>query len=183
MPLMTAAAAILTIVGMAAAVSKTACSPVLALTSMGSGTIMLAVLMVPGLSNFTAAALTLALLVPVLGAWLLTKMRPKRPPADRHRIAFVLPVVDIGFMALALLLMPAHGSAQSPAAAATVGAGHSHGSHMTMGPEIMGVVALIGWTMCALILAAPAMRRRSFETLPHAVCSACMILAMTVMAL
>lgn len=178
---MTATAAILTIVGMAAVVGRKACSPVLAFTAASLGAIMLAVLMVPGFSNYTASALTLALLGPVLCERLLTRIWTRRPLAGGHKAPFVLAVVDIGFMALALLMMPAH--ALEPIQAAAVSSVHRHGSPMTTGAGMMGAAVLIGWTLCALVLAGPGLRRRSFATLPHAVCSGCMILAMGVMAL
>lgn len=181
MPLMTAAAAILTIVGMAAVVSKKACPPLLSFTAGTLGTIMLAVLMVPGFSNYTAAALSAALLAPLLGQRLLTKIRTGDPPAGNHKAPFLLAVVDIGFMALALLLMPAHGAAPMQASAAS--SVHIHGTPVASGAGTMAAAVLIGWTVCTLILAVPELRRRSHQTLGHAVCSVCMTLAMGLMAL
>jgi hypothetical protein len=178
---MTAAAAILTIVGMAAVVSKKACPPLLSFTAGTLGIIMLAVLMVPGFSNYTAAALSAALLAPLLGQRLLTKIQTGDPLASDHKAPFLLAVVDIGFMALALLLMPSHGT--EPLQASAVSSVHSHGSPMASGAGIMGAAVLIGWTICTMILAVPELRRRSYEPVGHVVCSVCMTLAMGLMAL
>lgn len=177
---MTAAAAILTIVGMAAVVSKKGCPPVLSFTSGSLGIIMLAVLIVPGFSTYTASALTAAILAPVLGQRLFAKIRT----GDRlrkHKAPFLLAVVDIAFMALALLLMPTHGTEYMQASMA--GPVHSHGSPTASGAGMMGAAVLIGWSACTMILAVPELRRRSRQSLGHVVCSVCMTLAMGVMAL
>jgi hypothetical protein len=182
MPLMTAAAAILTIVGMAAVVSKKGCPPLLSFTAGSLGLIMLAVLTVPGFSNYTASALTAAVLAPLLGQRLLTKIRTGSPLAGEHKAPFLLAVVDVGFMALALLLMPTHGTEAMQAS--LVGGVHGgHGSPTASGASVMGAAVLIGWTTCTMILAVPELRRRSQELVGHAVCSVCMTLAMGVMAL
>lgn len=181
MPLVTTAAVIFTLVGMAAVVSRKSCHPVLSFTAGSLGIIMLAVLMVPGFSNFTAATLTFALLAPLLGQRLLRKARPSDPFKSRHKAAFLMTVVDTGFMALSLLLMPGHGT--KPVQASVAVSAHDHGSTMASGDGTMGIAVQIGWAMCTMILAFPELRRRSYKSLGHAVCSVCMTLAMGVMAL
>lgn len=178
---MTAAAAILTIVGMAAVVGKKACPPLLSFTAGSLGIIMLAVLMVPGFSNYTASALTAAFLAPLLGQRLLAKIRASDQLTGQHKAPFLLAIVDTGFMALALLLMPGHGA--EPMQASVAGSVHTHGSSMASGAGMMGAAVLIGWAVCTMILAVPELRGRSYRSLGHVICSVCMTLAMGVMAL
>jgi len=180
---MTAAAAILTIVGMAAAVVRRGCSRILATTSVVIGAIMLAVLVLPGFSTVAAAAVTVALLVPVVGAFLWARVKTGRPLAGWQKFAAGLAVIDIGFMALALFLMPVHGAGQPRASAVPMAGMSGHMTHMAAGGGLMGGLVLLGWMVCAAVVAVPAIRRRTHGVFPHAVCSGCMILAMGVMAL
>lgn len=70
-----------------------------------------ALLITLGFSNYSASALTAAILAPLLGQRLLTKIRARDPLPGRHKAPFLLAVVDIGFTALALLLTGAlHGT-------------------------------------------------------------------------
>ncbi len=184
MSLMTTTAAILTIVGMAAAVGRRGCSRLLAGTAVVMGAIMLAVLVLPGFSNFAAAAATGALLIPVLGAFLWTRLKTQHPPTGWQKSAAGLAAIDAGFMALALFLMPVHQDSQPLAAAAAPMSGMSgHMSQMAMGGGFMNVLVLLGWTACAAVVVLPAMRQRTRGMIPHAACSGCMILAMAVMAM
>ncbi|MET4095781.1 hypothetical protein [Arthrobacter sp. UYCu712] len=180
---MTAAAAILSIAGMAAAVVRRGCSWILATTAVVIGAIMMAVLVLPGFSNVAAAALTVALLVPVVGAFLWARVKTRRPLTGWQKSAAGLAVVDIGFMALALFLMPVHGTGQPQASAAPMAGMSGHMAHMTTGTGLMSVMVLLGWMVCAAVVAVPAIRRRTRGMSPHAVCSGCMILAMGIMAL
>jgi hypothetical protein len=180
---MTAAAAILTIVGMAAAVVRRGCSRILATTAVVIGAIMLAVLVLPGFPTVTAAALTVALLVPVSGAFLWARVKNRRPLTGWQKSAASLAVVDIGFMALALFLMPVHGAGQPQASAAPMEGMSGHMPHMAAGTGLVGVMVLLGWTVCVAVVAVPAIRLPTRGIFPHAVCSGCMILAMGVMAL
>jgi hypothetical protein len=166
---------------MAAVVSRKSCHPVLSFTAGSLGIIMLAVLMVPGFTNFTAATLTVGLLAPLLCQRLLTMTRASDPFRSKHKAAFCMTVVDTGFMALSLLLMPGHGT--EPVQALVAVSMHSHGPTMASGAGTMGFAVLIGWAVCTMILVFPELRRRSYTSLGHAVCSACMTLAMGVMAL
>jgi hypothetical protein len=166
---------------MAAVVSKKSCPRLLSFTAGSLGIIMLAVLMVPGFSNYTAAALTIALLAPLLGQRLLTKFRPSVPFTGRHKAAFLMTIVDTGFMALALLLMPGHGTETMQTSMAV--SVHNHGPAMASGAGTMAIAVLIGWVVCTMIVAFPELHRRSYQSLSHAVCSVCMTLAMGVMAL
>lgn len=182
MSLMTAVAAILTIVGMAAAVGRRGCSRFLAGTAVVIGAIMLAVILVPGFSNYAAAAATFAFLVPVVAVPLWARVRTRQALAGWQKPAAGLAVVDTGFMALALFMMPAHHASQPLAAAAAPMSGMSgHMSQMSVGGGVMTVLVLVGWVVCAAVLVLPAMRRNGLGMVPHATCSGCMILAMAVM--
>ncbi|MGA7204483.1 MAG: hypothetical protein WBX27_07645 [Specibacter sp.] len=184
MSLMTTAAAILTIVGMAAAVGRRRCSRYLSGTAVVIGAIMLAVLLVPGFSNFEAAAATFALLVPVVAVPLWARVKTRPTLSGWQGSAAGLAIVDTGFMALALFLMPAHQGSQPLAASAAAMSGMSgHMSQMPVGGGVMGAFVLLGWAACAAAVVLPAMRRHGTGFVPHASCSACMILAMAVMAL
>ncbi|WP_269994316.1 hypothetical protein [Arthrobacter sp. B2a2-09] len=179
---MTAAAAILTIVGMAAAVVRPGCSRTPATTAVVIGAIMLAVLLLPDFSNVAAAAVTLALLPAVAGALLWQRVKTRRQLTGLHKTAAGLAVVDTGFMALALFLMPVHGAGQPQASAVPMAGMSGHMSHMA-GGGLMSVLVLLGWMVCAAVVAVPAIRLRTRGIFPHAVCSGCMILAMGVMAM
>jgi len=188
MPLVTAAAAILTIVGMAAAVGRRRCSRILAATAVVIGGIMLAALLVPGFSNVVAAAATLALLVPVAAVHLWTRARTRQPLSGWQKPAAGLAVVDIGFMALALLLMPAHPNMQAPAPGVMTGMSgmpgmSGHMPAMTAGGGVMTTLVLLGWAACAAVVVVPLIRRNRTGMVPHAACTGCMILAMALMAI
>jgi len=179
---MTAVAAILTVVGMAAAVGRRGCSRILAATAVAIGGIMLTALLVPGFSNFNAAAAAFALLVPLVAAHFWARATNRHPLAAWRKPAAGLAVVDTGFMALALFLMPAHHNSPALAAGTLPMNGMSgHMAHMAMGGGVMTALVLIGWTVCAAVVVLPAMRRNGPGMVPHATCSGCMIMAMAVM--
>ena len=87
-------------------------------------------------------------------------------------------------MALALFMMPGHQSNHPLAtSAAPMGGMSGHMDQMAVDGGFMSVLMLLRWTACAAVLAVPAMRHRRRGMEPHATCSACMTLAMAIMAL
>ncbi len=194
----TTAAAVLTLVGTAAAVGQRGCSRLLAGAAVVMGSSMIAVLVVPGFSNIIAAGVMFALFLAALGSLLLTSMKTRRPLSAGQRTTAGLVIVDTWFMALAMFVMPMHMAGQPQAAAAPMSDTHDHMSqasapmsgmhdHMSQTAAgdglLMNALVWAAWIVCAAAVAAPALRRDARSMLPHMACSGSMILAMAVMAL
>ncbi len=148
------------------------------------GAIMLAVLAFPAFSASMGAAATISLLVPAAAVIVRNRVKAREPLTGSQKSVAGLVVVDIGFMALALLMMTAHHGGQSHGDGAPMGGMSGHMGHMAaVDGGLMNMLVLLGWTVCAAVMALPAVLERRRGMAPHALCSACMILAMSVMAL
>ena len=178
---MTIVAIILTIVAVAAAIGGQSRYPLLTLHALGMGAIMLSVLTVPNFPHFTAASLGFGLMFVVIVAAVWMRIRRSAPLGQRHKSAVAVALFDVGFMSVATILMPAHGSAWT-LAAHPLGAVGGDGAHAIVSGGPMVWLVLITWGLCAAVLTVPAIRRRSHEDMLHLVCSVCMIAAMAAMA-
>jgi hypothetical protein len=173
---MTISAVALTAAGMAAGLGRHNRSALRTPGALGMGAIMLGVLLVPGFSHAAATASGAVLLLGVLAG--VAGARAKTGPAwaSRQRTAAAVTVVDIGFMALALLLMPMPGSTLLPPL------DHAGGTHPAMAEGVMIWFVLLAWTACAAVLILPGARLRRTESFFHLACSGSMIAAMAAMA-
>lgn len=174
---MTISAVLLTAAGMAAGFGRHNRSALRTPGALGMGAIMLGVLLVPGFSHAAATASGAVLLLVVLAG--VVGVRAKTGPAwdERQRTAAAVTVVDIGFMALALLLMPMPGSGLLVPPLA-----HGSGAHPAMAGGVMIWFVLLAWTACAAVLILPGARLRRTESFFHLACSGSMIAAMAAMA-
>lgn len=195
--------------GMAAAVGRHRSSPLrvsgglgtigtVGTTGMlGTGAIMLGALLLPDFSPFTAASLTIAVLLLVVTGVVAVRIRRRRPLAHAQRTTVAATVIDIAFMAAAVLLMPVHsaaaqltsvqlGSVQLSSAqltsAAQLGGVHSGGSHLALAGGVMIWLVLVAWAFCTAVLSVPGIRRHSPDGAFQLACSGCMITAMAAMA-
>ncbi|TAM66096.1 MAG: hypothetical protein EPN48_17170 [Microbacteriaceae bacterium] len=183
MPLATLVAAMLTLVGTAAAVHGYRDNRLTALISAGLGAVMLGMLLVPGVTGTYAAALSLALLLPLGGVLAVPRLRGRvGPRGSRHRLVLALTLADIEFMAVAMFLMPPHEAIRPASAAAHMGGMPGMGGMAPGVAEVMAAV-LIGWAACAAALIVPLARGKGRHGAWHAVCSGTMITAMAVVSL
>lgn len=189
---MTIAAVLLFVVGMAAALGRPRRSPLhtIHLTrtvgTVGVGAIMLGAMSVPGWSRLAVAALTAGLLLLVLAGTLALRLRRGQPLESGQRTVAALTVVDLGFMAAAVLLLPIHGSGHGAVDRAaqqltSAASGIHAGSHSLAGGVMIWLV-LLAWASCAAVLIAPMIRWRPREGVVDVVCSGSMIAAMAAMA-
>lgn len=196
--LTTIIAVTLVVAGMAAAVGRHGGSPVRdsgglgpvgtlgRVGMLGTGAIMLGTLVIPDFSHFAAASLTVAVLLLVLAGVLAVRIRRQRPLGYAQKTAVAVTVVDITFMAAAVLLMPAHSAAAQltsvqPGSATQFGWAHSGSSHLVLADGMMIGLVLVVWAFCTVVLSLPAILRRSPDGLFPLVCSGCMIAAMATM--
>lgn len=154
---------------------------------LGTGAIMLGALVVPDFSHFAAASLTVAVLLLVLAGVLAVRIRRQRPLGHAQKLVVAVTVVDIAFMAAAVLLMPGHSAAAQltsaqPASAAQLGWAHSGSSHLVLADGMMFWLLLGVWAFCTVVLSLPPILRRSPDGVFSLVCSGCMITAMAAMA-
>ena len=175
-------AATLTVASMAAAAWNHNRFPLSTLNALGMGTIMLGILAVPNLSHLAAASLAFVLMSVVLIGTVGSRMRIRQPLEYQQRITLAVPVVDTGFMSLAVLLMPAHGAGQQLAATLQAGGIPGHDPSAAMSGSVMMWFVLLTWATCAGVLIVPVVRRSSSEGVFQIVCSGCMIAAMAAMA-
>lgn len=154
---------------------------------LGMGAIMLGALVIPDLSHIAAASLTGAVLLLMLVGVLAVRISRQRPLGHAQRTAVAVTVVDLAFMAAAVLLMPGHAAAAQltsaqPASAAQLGWAHSGSSHLVLADGMMFWLLLGVWAFCTVVLSLPPILRRSPDGVFPLVCSGCMITAMAAMA-
>ena len=155
--------------------------PLSTLNALGMGTIMLGILAVPNLSHLAAASLAFVLMSVVLIGTVGSRMRIRQPLEYQQKITLAVPVVDAGFMSLAVLLMPAHGAGQQLAATLQAWGIPGHDPSAAMSGSVMMWFVLLTWATCAGILIVPVVRRSPPEDGFQIVCSGCMIAAMPAM--
>jgi hypothetical protein len=173
------AALALSVIGMIAALGRHARSPVHAVAALGMGTIMLALLVAPGFSSIAASCLGMVLLLVVLARVVGVRVASRHPLDTGQRTAAAVSVVDIGFMSVAVLLMPAHAIVRGAALVSPM-AGHGSGAPaLTAG--LMVWIVLLSWSLCVGLIIGPALRNHAPAAPFHLVCSASMIAAMAAM--
>jgi hypothetical protein len=190
-----AIAILLTLVSIAAAASHRADRMRLAF-ALVSGAIMIAFFAGPLVSQRAAAALLLALMLAGVLQVLVRRLRTGDQLDQKLRVAVAIPLVDAGFMALAMAMMPAmslshvsNGAGLSTVSEVTsLSNNHSvatlnavHGMSMTEPAGALIWVILLGWAATATILIVPRLLDRSGDGIRHAVCTGGMIAAMGVM--
>ncbi|TXN31247.1 hypothetical protein [Lacisediminihabitans profunda] len=177
---MTVVAFVLAVCGMGAALARHRRAPLHALSALGMGAIMVAVLAAPTFSRLAASTITLALLLPLAAAALALRARSGRHPHPGLRTAVAVSIVDIGFMATTVLVMPSHLAVRPAPALGLPATMIGHGP-ATSGWWVIWVV-LLTWAGCAAALLVPAVRARAPGWLLDVVCSGSMIAAMAAMA-
>ncbi|HUG50462.1 MAG TPA: hypothetical protein VLZ78_05640 [Terrimesophilobacter sp.] len=172
---MTILAILLTIVGVAASVASRDRSPLLVCGVTGMGAVMIGAMLVPGFSHLAGASATIALaLVVSAGAAAGARGRARRSNAT------AVTVVDLVFMSIAMLLVPAHTTL--PRFVTPIDAAADLGSHGPVAGGLMVWLTLAAWALSAVVLILPALRERAPEGSYHIACSASMIAAMIAMA-
>lgn len=179
---MSIVAVLFTVVGMSAALGRHIRSPLRTIGALGMGAIMLGVLVLPSFSHVAAAALTVVLLLVVLGGGTGIRLATRQPLAFGQRTAVAVTIVDIGFMAAAVLLMPAHAAVRRLAPTPPPGGIHGFGTHPALAGGLTTWLVLLVWASCAAVLIVPALLRRSPGGALHVLCSGSMIAAMAAMA-
>ncbi|WP_394768047.1 hypothetical protein [Lacisediminihabitans sp.] len=177
---MTVVAFVLAVCGMGAALARHRRAPLHALTAVGMGAVMVAVLAAPAFSRLAASTITIALLLPLGAAALALRARSGRHPSLGLRTAVAVSIVDIGFMATAVLVMPLHLAVGPVSAIGLTGTMIGHGA-AAPGWWVVWLV-LLTWAGCAAALLHPAVRGRAPGWLLDVVCSGSMIAAMAAMA-
>ena len=171
---MTILAILLTIVGVTASVASRDRSPLLVCGVTGMGAVMIGSTR-PGFSHLVGASATIALALVVSAGAVAAGARGRA----RRSNATAVTVVDLVFMSIAMLLVPAHATLPrfvTPIAAADLG------SHGPVAGGLMVWLTLAAWALSAVVLILPALRERAPEGSYHIVCSASMIAAMIAMA-
>ena len=152
-------------------------TPLALIAPIGAGALMTCSIVVPGFSSLAAAALAVVLLG-VVGAVAIMRGRGNRALVG-------LAIVDLGFMAGLMILMPVHG--ESAAAGYNTGSVTGLASHplahAAPSGGLMIWLVLLVWAFCAAVLVVPGLRNRRRDSLYQSVCSGCMIAAMATMAL
>jgi hypothetical protein len=166
-------AVVLTIVGVAAALASRDRSPLLVCGITGMGAVMIGAMIVPGFSHLAGASVTIALALVVSAGAGAAGAR-----GSARRTATAVTVVDLVFMSIAMLLVPAHVAV--PQFVAPIAG--DLGSHAPVAGGLMVWLTLAAWAVSALVLILPALRERAPEGSYHVVCSASMIAAMIAMA-
>ncbi len=145
------------------------------------GVTMFGLLVDPGFSTIAASCIGMALMLvvftSVVGRQLATRHRLDRT----QRTAAAVSVVDIGFMSVAVLLMPAHEALRGGRQVSPMDA-HASFADGAMSGGAMAWLVLLGWTICAAILLVPALRECSPAGPSHLVCAVSMIVTMAAMA-
>lgn len=177
---MTVVAFVLAVCGMGAAIARHRRAPLHSLTDIGMGAVMIVVLAAPAFSRLAASSITVALLVPLAAAALALRARSGHRLGPTLRTAFAVSILDIGFMAAAVLVMPSHLSVRSPSALGLTVAMSGHGP-ATSGWWVVWLVLVI-WAGCAAVLLLPAVRARAPGWSLDLACSGSMIAAMAAMA-
>jgi hypothetical protein len=173
---MTILAILLTIVGVAASVASRDRSPLLVCGVTGMGAVMIGAMLVPGFSHLAGASATIALALVVSAGAVAAGARGRA----RRSNATAVTVVDLVFMSIAMLLVPAH--ATLPRFVTPIDAAADLGSHGPVAGGLMVWLTLAAWALSAVVLILPALRERAPEGSYHIVCSASMIAAMIAMA-
>jgi hypothetical protein len=166
--------------GMVAAIGRHARSPIHSAAALAMGAIIFGLLVDPGFSTIAASCLGIALMLVVLTSVVCLQLATRHRLDRAQRTAAAVSVVDIGFMSVAVLLMPAH---EAPRGGRQVSpmAGHASFADGAMTAGAMVWLVLLGWTICAAILLVPALRERSPAGPFHLVCSVSMIVTMAAM--
>jgi hypothetical protein len=173
---MTIVAILLTIVGVSAAVASRDRSPLLVCGATGMGAVMIGAMIVPGFSHLVGASATIALALVVSAGAVAASARG----SAWRRDATAVTVVDLVFMSIAMLLVPAHEAL--PRFVTPIAAAGDLGAHATAAGGLMVWLTLAAWAASAMVLILPALRQRAREGSYHVVCSASMIAAMIAMA-
>ena len=152
-------------------------APLALIATIGAGALMLCAMVVPGFSSFAAAALAMVLLSAVGAVAILRGTRGNRALVG-------LAIVDLGFMAGVMLLMPVHGeSAVASGTEKVTGLATHPLAHAAPSGGLMIWLVLLVWAFCAAVLVVPGLRSRRRDSLYQSVCSGCMIAAMAAMTL
>jgi hypothetical protein len=171
-------AVLLTVASMVAAVASREHVRLRALTGIALGAVMLAVAVVPAFPRLLAAAIAGSVVLVVLGSVIGMRLGAHGPLDRRQKISTAIPLIDSGFMAAALLLMPTHAIVALAASAHSVG---SHDLHAGMAGGVMTWFVLLAWAVSAAVLIIPALVRRPRESYADVACTGCMIAAMVAM--
>ncbi|WP_188679343.1 hypothetical protein [Subtercola lobariae] len=166
---------------MAAAVGGRNGSRIQAGVSLITGAVMLAVLTLPSFPASVGCGALLAVISVSMITLVVARIRSNRASNARQKSVTILVLVDVWFMALALLLMPAHRMDTPATTASSPAASSLHMPHEMLASNIIGTLVLVDWALCAAVLIVPAIHKKRAHTIPHATCTLCMILAMTVM--
>ena len=153
-------------------------APLALMATIAAGALMVCSITVPGFSSLAAAALAIALLSVVGAVAILWGTRGNRALVG-------LAMVDLGFMAGVMLLMPVHGESAAAGydiSSATGLASHPL-AHAAPSGGLMVWLVLLVWGFCAAVLVVPGLRNRRRDSLYQSVCSGCMIAAMAAMAM
>ena len=122
---------------MAAALGRHGRSPLHSVAALVMGTIMLALLLDPAFSTIAASCLGIVLMLVVLAGVVGLSAVAGHPLCRVQRMTAAVSVVDIGFISMAVVLVPAH---ETPRAGVLVSPMAGHGS-VDNGAMIGGAMA------------------------------------------